>query len=98
MLRALCLALTFFLLPVRPVTADAPPALGVNAALKYWQAYATLPRFTDAEQSKLITQCVTMPLDSAVRDLVTRSEYALQMMRRGAAVRPCAWGISYEDG
>jgi hypothetical protein len=96
--RALCLVLALFVLSPGRVPADAPPGLGANAALKYWQAFATLPSFTKAEQAKLNAECLTMPLDAHARELVSRGEYSLQMLRRGAALRPCAWGISYEDG
>jgi hypothetical protein len=97
MLRALCLAMTLVVVP-GPASADAGPEPGANAALKYWQAFATLPKFTDAEGQKLNAECLTMPLDAQARDLVTKADYALQLMRRGAALRHCDWGVSYEDG
>src|SRR5690348_15683673 len=50
MLRAVCLAMSVLVLPLELATAEAPPDAGANAALKYWQAFATLPRFTDNEQ------------------------------------------------
>src|SRR5262249_35644276 len=58
--RALCLALTLLVLPLGYASADAPPDLGANAALKYWQAFATLPKLTEAEQTKLTAECLTM--------------------------------------
>jgi len=39
-----------------------------------------------------------MPLDAQARDLVAKAEYSLTMMRRGAALARCDWGVSYEDG
>ena len=67
MLRALCLATAILGLPSGHVSADAPPDLGANAALKYWQAFATLPKFTDAEQSRLMAEHLTMPLDAQAK-------------------------------
>jgi hypothetical protein len=98
MLRALCLAMTIFVLPLVPASADEGPNLGANAALKYWQAFAQLPKFTDAEQKKLVADCLTMPLDAHARELVTRADYALLMMYRGAALPRCNWAIGSEEG
>ena len=53
--------------------------------LKYWQAFATLPKFTDAE-SKIIGDCLTAPLDDAARKILTSSEYSLTMLHRAAAI------------
>jgi hypothetical protein len=97
MLRALCLALATFFLPFGYASADAGPDLGANAALKYWQAFATLPRFTDAEQKKF-AEILTMPLDDHTRQIVAQAEYALQMMHSGAALPHCEWGTAYEEG
>jgi hypothetical protein len=96
MLRAFCLAMTMLVLPWRDASADAGPDLGANAALKYWQAFATL-KLTDAEQRKLEAY-LTMPLDAQAREIVTKSEYALQMMHHGAALPRCDWGVGYEEG
>jgi hypothetical protein len=97
MLRASCLAMTLLVLPVAFASAGAPPDLGKNAALKYWQGFASLPRFTDAEQKKL-GECLTMALDAEARNSVARARYALDMMQRGAALPYCDWGIGYEEG
>jgi hypothetical protein len=98
MLRALCLTMTMLVLPMDSVLAGEGPDLGANAALKYWQAFATLPRVPPAEQKKLEAECATLPLDAHVREIVARSEYALQMMHLGAAGPRCDWGIGYEAG
>jgi hypothetical protein len=98
MLRALCPTLVLLLLPLGPALAAAPADLGANAALKYWQAFATMPRFTDAEQNKLGAECLTMPLDAPTRKIVARARYALDMMQHGAALPNCDWGIGYEEG
>jgi hypothetical protein len=98
MLRALLFAMTILALPLGSASAETGPDLEANAALKYWQAFAQLPKFTDAEQTKLLAECLTMPLDAHAREIVTKAEYALRMMHRGAALPRCAWGIGYEDG
>jgi len=97
MLRALSLVMTIFVLPLGSALADAGADSGGNAALKYWQAFATLPKFTDAENKK-IGECLTTPLDDHTRKMLTNAEYSLQMLHRGAALRHCDWGVSYEDG
>jgi hypothetical protein len=97
MLRALCLAMAILLLPLASASADAPPDPGANAALQYWQAFATLPVLTDAEQQKLGAEYQTMPLDAHAREIVTKAAYALRMMHRGAALPRCDWGIGWEE-
>ncbi len=99
MLRALCLATILLVLPLGHASADAPGDLGANAALRYWQAFATLPKFTDAEQTKLMAEHLTMPLDAQARESVTKAEYSLRMLHHGAVLSGCDWGIDWEaDG
>jgi hypothetical protein len=78
-------------------TAEAPPDTSANAALKYWQAFATLPRFTDEEQKKKLAESLSKPLDAQARQMVARAAYSLRMLRYGAALPRCDWGIAYED-
>jgi hypothetical protein len=98
MLRALCLAFTGLVLPLGYASGDPVADPNTNAALSYWQAFATLPHLTDVEQNKLTSECLTMPLDATARELVDKADYALQMMHRGAALPQCDWGVSPEDG
>jgi len=97
MSRALCLTLALLVLPLTSARADAPPDLAANAALKYWQAFAQLPKLTDADAQKLNAEYLTMPLDADARELVTKSEYALRMMYQGAALPRCEWGMGWEE-
>ena len=97
MLRVLCLTTTVLLIPWGAVFAEQNPDSKGNAALKYWQAFATLPKFTDAE-NKIIGDCLTAPLDDTTRKILTSSEYSLTMLHRAAAVPRCEWSMSYEDG
>src|SRR5262249_52314146 len=97
MLRALFLAVTLVVLPLPAASADAGPDLGANAALKYWQAFSTMPKLTDAESTKLTPEYLTMPLDAKAKDLLAKSDYALRMMYQGAALKNCAWGIGWAE-
>jgi hypothetical protein len=95
--HAMCLAMAMLVLLGGPAPADAGPDLGANAALKYWQAFTTLPRFTAAEHDKLRAECLTMPLDAQAQGMVSRARYSLQMMQRGAALPRCEWAIGWAD-
>jgi hypothetical protein len=95
--RGVYLAMIVFVIPVGLATAEAPPEPGANAALKYWQAFATLPRFTDAEQKNKLAESLNKPLDAQARQMVTRAAYSLRMLHYGAAQPRCDWGIAYED-
>jgi hypothetical protein len=98
MLRPWFLTIAMLVLPLASASADAPPDPATNAALQYWQAFASLPRLTDAEEKSLNDDCVTMPLDAHARDLVSRAEYSLRMMHRGAALAHCEWAIGFDEG
>jgi hypothetical protein len=95
--RAVCLAMSMLLLAVESAPAGTPPEAGANAALKYWQAFATLPRLAAGEKAKLKDDRQTMPLDARAREIVAEATYALDMMRRGAAVPRCDWAIGWAD-
>jgi hypothetical protein len=77
----------------KPLPADA----GGNAALKYWQAFATLPPLTALLHAKVLKVCQSMPLDGPARGMATEAGYALAMMRRGAALPRCDWAIGWAD-
>jgi hypothetical protein len=98
MLRAFCLTMTMLLLPSGYASADAPPDLGDNAALKYWQAFAQLPKFTDAQSHKLNAEFLTMPVDAHAWEIVAKADYALRMMHRAAKLPHCDWGLAYDEG
>jgi hypothetical protein len=96
MLRALCFSTALLIVPCGNASADGPSELGANAALKYWQAFATLPKFTDAEQKTLIGEPLTMPLDAQTRESVNKAEYALRMLHQGAVLPRCDWAVDWE--
>ena len=39
-----------------------------------------------------------MPLDAHAREMVAKADYALKMMRGGAALPHCEWAIGFEEG
>jgi hypothetical protein len=98
MCRALSLAMTISFFAVGPASANSPVDLGANAALKYWQGFATLPQFSDAEAQALNAECLSMPLDAHAREIVSMADYSLQMLHRGAALPQCEWASAHEEG
>jgi hypothetical protein len=97
MLRALCLATTVVLLPLNSAFENPEPGSAGNAALKYWQAFATLPTFNDAETRKLAEVLTTRP-DDLTRKILTDADYSLKMMHYGAKLPHCDWGVDHEEG
>jgi hypothetical protein len=73
------------------------PPVSDNAALQYWQAFATMP-VLDAEQEKLLQDWATVPLDASVNKLLDESQTSLMFLHRGAQLRDCDWGLDYRDG
>jgi hypothetical protein len=97
-LAAIFLSLVAF--PASPATArapDAPPELGANAALKYWQAIALMP-VLDKDQEKLLEGWNKVPLDASAMKLIERSRGSLDFLHRGAKLPHCDWSLAYEDG
>ena len=89
---SLALALGFFC----AVPAVAADNLAANAALKYWQAFATLPKMDDKAPRP---EWPTMPLDAKAKELVASAGYSLEQMHYAAALPRCVWAISLdEDG
>lgn len=74
------------------------PDLGANAALKYWQAFARLPRMEHEEQKEFTARSQNMALDERARGLLKDSAYSLRLLRRAAALPQCDWGIGLEEG
>jgi hypothetical protein len=79
-----------------PTPGDSP--LNRNAALKYWQGFASLPKLTEEQQKLLEAPIATGPLDDRLKEIVTASTDALREMHHGAKIADCAWGVSFEDG
>jgi hypothetical protein len=73
------------------------PPVSENAALQYWQAFASLPAL-DADQEKLLENWAQAPLNEATRELLKQSHASLMFLHRGAKLRECDWGFDYRDG
>jgi hypothetical protein len=98
MAKILPVVLTLALLyPAAAVAGEKPDAdLAANAALKYWQAFSTMPKLDEKFPPGEIE---TMPLDAKTKELVASASYSLEQMHYGAALRRCVWAISLdEDG
>jgi hypothetical protein len=98
MVRVWCLATTVFLMPLSQAWADQPGDRDDNAALKYWQAIASLPKLKDADVQRINDQYLTIPLDAGVKEIVGKANYSLKLMKQGTALKRCDWGVPYEDG
>jgi hypothetical protein len=98
MVRAWCLATTLLLMPLSQAWADSPGDRDDNAALKYWQAIASLPKLKDADVQRINDQYLTIPLDAGVKEIVNKANYSLKLMKQGTVLKRCDWGIPYEDG
>jgi hypothetical protein len=83
--------------PAEAWTKGAAPDGGASATYEYGQAYIALRRGL-GNQDKLISECLTMPLDAHVRELVNKGAYALRMVQRGAARPRCDWARDFDCG
>jgi hypothetical protein len=97
-----CLTVAYLIIGAPLLVADQPPTVksdkAENAALKYWQAFGSLPRF-DKDQEKVLAERDTIPLDQSVGKLIESCTHALVMLHRGAALRACDWGLDMaQDG
>ena len=91
--KSVCLALGLGLLYAAPGVADqkAGADLAANAALKYWQAFSTMPKLDENFQPGDVG---TMPLDAKTKELVASADYALEQMHYGAAL-PQRWAPAW---
>jgi len=95
MAQRVIVALTTVLFCAPSVQPAADP-LGENAALQYWQAFAMMPSDDqlNERQRKALGDVATAPLDRAAEELTGKSRTALVYLHRGAALRPCSWGLA----
>ena len=63
---------------------------GENAAVSYRQAFALMPRLSEAEQ-RIVRDFRTVPLNEAGAAIIQKSLPALNMLLRGAAAKGCDW-------
>lgn len=92
MFKSLCTAFGLGLLIAGPAAAG--DDLAANAALKYWQAFSTMPKLDEKTQP---ADLASMPLDDKAKALVASADYALEQMHYGAALPRCVWAISLEE-
>jgi hypothetical protein len=96
MLRASISLSALLVLFLGRATADENQQLRANAALKYWRAFATMQKFTP-DQEKVLANIATAPLDNQAREIVNQAEFALRLMRDGAALPHCEWAIDWKN-
>jgi hypothetical protein len=72
--------------------------LGQNAALRYWQAFAHLPKADEARQALLAESPSAKPPSADAAKLAASGKDSVLYLHRGAAIGPCDWGLHTEDG
>jgi hypothetical protein len=77
-------------------------ALGQNAALRYWSAFAEMQDSAISDQQarelNLILEGTAPYDDLKYRDLVEKNRAAVETMARGTAIANCDWGVDYALG
>jgi len=74
-----------------------PNELGNNAALKYWKAFAMLPKLEE-EDGKLLVKPSECPVNERTRQIVEKAKPSLKLMYKGAKIGPCDWGHDLTEG
>jgi len=67
-----------------------------NGALKYWQAFALLPN--EEEDRAGAEQWKEMGLGEHTQQLVEKLRPSLKMLRQGAGMSGCDWGVDLDEG
>jgi len=87
------------------VRADEPPGgtrstFAPNAAVVYWQAFATMPDLTHEEESILgeAEYSADTPLTSELEPIVARHEHALHELHRATRLHACDWQLDNDAG
>ena len=89
LLSALCLA------GGRASGQNAPPpaaALGDNAALRYWLAFAVMPQWTP-EQDAIVANWEVAALDGTAKAVLDQGAEALDLLQRAGELKQCDWGL-----
>ena len=69
--------------------------LGKNAALRYFQAFITMPE-ADPVGDRFTGDWENVPLDQAAVAFIAKHETSLGFLREGARLPRCAWGLNYD--
>jgi hypothetical protein len=94
-----CLGLWTFVAKSQEAPATtSPPDSAENAALRYWQAYAAMSRALTPETKKRVDDHGSAPIDDVTADAIARCENALRLVRSGAKLPYCSWGLDLEAG
>lgn len=88
-LMAFC-CIRFASVPV--MAADPVP----NAALKYWQAFSTMPPISDKLNDKIGVACsdagLAHKVEKPLAELTEKAKYSLRMLHHGTSIESCDWG------
>jgi hypothetical protein len=84
-------------LPALAQTPAAKPDPGNNAALKYWQGFALMPR-RDKDNERFFSGWDKVPLDDEAQKMIASSGVALTYLHRGAQIGSCTWGLNLDEG
>ncbi len=97
------LALTS-LLVTSPSPLAAAEDLPANAALKYWQAFAAMPRLVGDKTGERVWDASTdagivQPVDEELAEFLQswQCTWALRLLHRGAKLQHCDWGLDVEE-
>jgi len=82
------------LLAASVAAAEAEPQLRDNAALKYWQASALLPKDAVEKAERVRVR----PQGPEAAAFVQECSNSLRLLREGAAIRRCDWGLNPDEG
>ena len=78
----------------------ADPAPGPNAAVVYWQSFASMPTVTAEQADKIASTYATpgSPISDEVKGLLDRYGIAMHDFVRAGKFRHCDWTLEYEQG
>lgn len=101
-LRLISLMVLCAVVPPDSLFAEQSAQLGVNAALRYWSAFAEMQDSVISDlQAKELNAVLdgTAPYeDLKYKDLVAANRSALETMARGTAIPNCDWAVDYALG
>src|SRR5439155_11960700 len=101
-LRLILLIVLCAVAPPGSLFAQQNAQLGVNAALRYWSAFAEMQdsAVTDQQAKELnaILDGTAPYSDLKYRELAEKNRPAFETMARGTAIPNCDWGIDYALG
>jgi hypothetical protein len=85
-------------LPAQQETARDAAARQPNAALKYWQAYASMSRSLNARTREKVDSYAETAIDETAVKAVAQCEYAIVLVHKAAKSERCEWEVDLEPG